>query len=71
MKVIGISIVIGIPVSYFLMENWLQGFAFRIGLAPQYFIGAAVLLMLVAWVTIMSQTAKSANVNIAESLKSE
>lgn len=71
MKVIAVSITIGVPVSYFLLQNWLEGFAFRIGLSPRYFIIAAVLMILMAWVTILSQTAKSAKVNVAESLRSE
>ncbi|MEO1051406.1 MAG: ABC transporter permease [Bacteroidota bacterium] len=70
-KVIAISIIIGVPVSYFLMQSWLEGFAFSIDLAPKYFIVAATLMILVAWITVMSQTAKSAKVNIAESLRSE
>lgn len=70
-KVIAISIIVGVPVSYFLMQSWLEGFAFRIVLAPQYFIVAGVLMILVAWVTIMSQAAKSAKVNIADSLRGE
>lgn len=71
LKVIAISIIIGIPVSYFLLQSWLEGFAFRIRLTPQYFIVVGLLMILVAWITIISQTAKSAKVNVAESLRSE
>ncbi len=70
-KVIAISIAIGVPVSYFIMQRWLEGFAFRIGLTPQYFMAAGLLMILVAWITIISQTAKSAKVNVVESLRSE
>lgn len=70
-KVIGVSIIIGVPVSYFLMKNWLDGFAYRIGLEPMYFILAGGAMMLMAWLTIITQTAQSAKVNIVESLRSE
>ena len=71
LKVIAVSITVGLPVSYLLMQNWLEGFAFRIGLAPQYFLGAGLLMIGIAWVTVMSQTARSARINVAESLRSE
>ena len=71
LKVIVLAILIGVPVSYFLLQNWLEGFAFRIGLSPQYFILAGLLMIFLAWLTIMSQAAKSANINVAESLRSE
>ncbi|OEK03687.1 hypothetical protein BFP97_00990 [Roseivirga sp. 4D4] len=66
-----IAILIALPVSYYLMKNWLNDFAFRIGLDPMYFMIAGVLMMVVAWLTIISQTAKSAKVNVTESLRSE
>lgn len=66
-----VAILIALPVSYYLMRNWLDGFSFRIGLEPIYFILAGVLMAAVAWLTIMTQTAKSARVNVTESLRSE
>lgn len=70
-KVIAKSIIIGVPISYLLMQSWLEDFAFRISLGPQYFVIAGVLMVFVAWVTIMSQAMKSAKINVAESLRSE
>ncbi|KYG73122.1 FtsX-like permease family protein [Roseivirga echinicomitans] len=66
-----LATVIALPISYFLMRNWLDRFAYRIELEPLYFIVAGILMMMVAWLTIMSQTTKSATVNITESLRSE
>lgn len=66
-----LAIAIALPISYYLMKNWLNDFAFRISLDPVYFIAAGVLMMAVAWLTIMTQTAKSTRVNITESLRSE
>lgn len=65
------AIVIALPISYYLMKSWLNDFAYRIGLDPVYFILAGVLMIAVAWLTIMTQTAKSANINVTESLRSE
>ncbi|MCE7992964.1 MAG: FtsX-like permease family protein [Roseivirga sp.] len=66
-----LALLIGLPIGHYLMKNWLDGFAYRIDLEPGFFIIAGALMLLVAWVTIMTQTAKSANVNITESLRSE
>lgn len=65
------GIVMALPISFYLMRDWLDGFAYRIELAPVYFILAGALMLLVAWLTIMTQTAKSAKVNVTESLRSE
>ncbi|MBO3698179.1 FtsX-like permease family protein [Roseivirga sp. E12] len=70
-RLVFLAILIALPVSYYLMKNWLNDFAFRIGLDPMYFVIAGVLMMVVAWLTIMTQTAKSAKVNVTESLRSE
>lgn len=66
-----IAISTALPIGYYLMKNWLDGFAFRIDLQPGYFVLAGLIMLIVAWVTIMTQTAKSASVNITESLRSE
>ncbi|WP_305983604.1 FtsX-like permease family protein [Roseivirga thermotolerans] len=66
-----LAILIALPISYYFMRNWLDSFAYRIELKPLYFILGGVLMMVVAWLTIASQTAKSAKVNITESLRSE
>ncbi len=65
------GILIALPISYYLTRDWLNGFAYRINLTPVYFILAGGLMLIVAWLTIVTQTAKSANVNITESLRSE
>lgn len=66
-----IAIIIALPVGYYLMKNWLDGFAYRIDLEPIYFIVPGSLMLVVAWLTIFGQTAKSANVNVTESLRGE
>lgn len=66
-----LAIVIALPISFYLMKTWLDNFAYRIGLDPVYFIVAGVLMLFVAWFTIIVQTAKSAKVNVTESLRGE
>ncbi len=66
-----VATLIALPISYYLMRNWLDGFSFRIELNPMYFILAGALMTAIAWLTILTQTAKSARINITESLRSE
>lgn len=46
---------IGIPVSAFFMNSWLEGYAFRISLPWIYYAVAFVLMMLIAFMTIFRQ----------------
>jgi len=66
-----LAIIIGLPIGYYLMQHWLEGFVYRIDLKPALFILSGVFMLLVAWLTIMTQTAKSAKINVIESLRSE
>ena len=43
------------PLAYFLMNNWLQKFAVRIDLGLLLFLGAGVITLLVAVLTVSSQ----------------
>lgn len=65
------AIVLGIPVGYYLTKNWLDNFAYRIDLGPQYFVLAGIVVLAIAWVIIMIQITKSARVNVTESLRIE
>ncbi len=66
-----LAILIGLPIGYYLMQYWLEGFVYRIDLTPALFVLSGVFMILIAWLTIMAQTAKSANINVTESLRSE
>ncbi|MEM9446766.1 MAG: hypothetical protein AAGA18_15600, partial [Verrucomicrobiota bacterium] len=60
-----------LPIGYYLMKSWFESFSYRIGLEPIYFILAGALILALAWLTIISQTARSANMKVTESLKGE
>ena len=66
-----IAIVVALPVGYLIMKSWLDGFAYRINLSPVYFALAGLLMLSIAWLTVMAQTAKSAQVKVTESLRGE
>ncbi len=70
-KIVGLAIIISLPLSYFLISEWLKGFAYTIELKTWYFIGSGLLALLVAWLTIGLQTFKAAFSNPVQRLRSE
>lgn len=70
-KMVGISIFISLPTSYFIMKFWLESFAYRIELNLWFFISSGVFSMLVALLTMSFQTIKAAKANPVEALKYE
>ena len=69
--IISISTLISWPATYYLMKGWLQDFAYRINLGIWMFIMAAVILLLIASLTMLTQALKTANSNPVKSLRYE
>lgn len=59
------------PLAYFLMNRWLQQFSYRQGISVLSFLWAAAAVLIVALITVSSQTLKAALANPANSLKYE
>jgi putative ABC transport system permease protein len=71
LKLVLLSILIASPVAWWLMHNWLQGFAFRIGVQWWMFAGAGLLAVIVAIITVSYHAIKAAIANPVNSLRSE
>jgi putative ABC transport system permease protein len=65
---VGISIVISMPVAYFMMQDWLRGFPYNVGFHPMLFITAALLAVVIALVTVTFTSLKAARTNPADAL---
>lgn len=70
-RMVLVAIVIALPISFYITKNWLDGFAYRIDLEWWYFIGAGLLTMLIALLTVSFQSVKAALANPVVSLRSE
>ncbi|MCK5168555.1 MAG: ABC transporter permease, partial [Bacteroidales bacterium] len=70
-KLILISSVIAIPVSYYYMSGWLNNFIYRIDLSWYYFVIAIAGALLIAIVTNIFHTVRAAMKNPADSLRYE
>ncbi len=66
-----VSNAFAIPASYFLMRNWLQGYAFRTGLDGIVFFAAMAGALSIALITVSFQAVRAALANPADSLRYE
>ena len=71
MKLILISIVIAIPVGWYLMGRWLEDFAYRINMGWELFAFAGIMALLIALLTISYQSIGAALAKPAKSLRSQ
>ncbi|SKC65800.1 ABC transporter permease [Ohtaekwangia koreensis] len=62
---------IALPLSWYGINTWLQGFAFHIGLHWDLFVLPIAILMLIAFLTVSMQVVKGAITNPAKILRSE
>jgi ABC-type antimicrobial peptide transport system permease subunit len=65
------AILIGLPLSYYLVRNWLGRFEYQISLQWGYFILAGAILLFISWFTVSSQAYKAAKVHPTQSIKDE
>jgi putative ABC transport system permease protein len=66
-----VSFVIAVPVTWYLMHKWLENYAFRITITSWMFIVPGLLILLIALLTISTQTLRAASANPSRSLRSE
>ncbi len=71
MKMVGIAFVIGVPVAWFIMNRWLSGYGHRISLHWWIFALAGLVVALIAIISVLYQSIKTARTNPAEALKKE
>jgi len=59
------------PVTWYVMNKWLQNFAYRIDISVGSFLLASALALIIALLTVSWQTIRAAHANPVESLKYE
>lgn len=66
-----ISLVIAVPIGWWLMVKWLQDFAFRIDIGWWMFLFAGALAVMIAAISVSYQAIKAAMANPVKSLRTE
>jgi putative ABC transport system permease protein len=66
-----ISILVSLPLAYFIAYEWLKDFAYRINLSVWLIAFSISIILIVAFLSIVQQTIKAAITNPVESLRLE
>ncbi len=66
-----LSFVIAVPLSWYIMRDWLTNFSYRITLSPWIFIATCAFALLVAILSVGIQIIKAVITNPVESIKNE
>jgi putative ABC transport system permease protein len=70
-KLVLLSIVIASPLAWFIMNRWLQGFAYKVAISWWIFVVTALATVVIAFATVSFQAVKAAIANPVKGLRSE
>jgi putative ABC transport system permease protein len=70
-RLVVIANLVALPVVYFLVDRWLDAFAFRIDIGWPMFVVPAVVLLIIALATVSVQTIRTGSANPVKSLRTE
>jgi predicted permease len=70
-RLVGLAILIATPIAAWAMHHWLEDFAYHIPLSAGFFIAGGLFALLIAVLTVSSQSVRAATSNPAKSLRSE
>jgi putative ABC transport system permease protein len=70
-KWVGIAFVIAVPVAWFIMNKWLENYAYRVELSWWIFTIAGVIALVIALITVSLQSWRAATRNPVEALRYE
>jgi len=59
------------PLAYYYLRSWLDGYAYRIGLSPTYFLVAGAAALVIAWATVFAHASRVARANPIHALRYE
>jgi putative ABC transport system permease protein len=71
LKLVIVALFIAIPIGWWVMHSWLKDFAYRISIHWWVFIIAAIIAVLIAFITISTQAIKAAITSPVKSLRTE
>jgi putative ABC transport system permease protein len=70
-KLVGVALILAVPGTWYLMDSWLSGFAYRINVGVDTFLIAGFAAIAIAMLTVSYQSIKAAVVNPVNSLRRE
>jgi putative ABC transport system permease protein len=70
-RLILVAVVIATPLAWWVMNQWLDNFIYRVGIHPLTFILSGLGLVVLSWLTLSYFTVKTSRINPAQTLKAE
>jgi len=71
LKLVALSALTAFPVSWWMLSNWLESFAYRIHISPLVFVIAGASVIIITVITVSFQSIKAAIANPVKSLRTE
>jgi putative ABC transport system permease protein len=71
LKILAVSLIIGIPLSIYIMNNWLEKFAYRVNIGASSIVFASLMILLIAFIAVGYHTIKSSLQNPVDVIKYE
>jgi putative ABC transport system permease protein len=71
LKLVTVAIAVASPIAWYVMNKWLQDFAYRINISWWIFIMAGVVALLIALITVSFKAIKAAIANPVNNLRTE
>jgi len=71
LKLVLLSLLIAVPLAWYIMQMWIENYEYRISIDPLIFLGVGAMVIAVALFTVSFHTIKAAIVNPVKSLRTE
>ena len=70
-RLILIAFILVVPLAWYAMNQWLADFAYQVNISPFVFVGAGLVVLIIAFTSVFYQALKAAVVNPSETLRNE
>jgi putative ABC transport system permease protein len=70
-RLIVIAFVIAVPIAWYVIQQWLSQFAYKVEVGAWPFVLAGIAVLLITWITVSYQSFKASRINPVEVLKAE
>lgn len=70
-KLVAMSVLISVPLAWYLMDQWLQNFQYKTEINVLIFILSGLVAMFIAWVTVSYLSLVAASANPVDTLRNE
>lgn len=70
-RLILIAFVLVVPIAWYAMSEWLADFAYQVKISPFVFVGAGLVVLIIAFTSVFYQALKAAVINPSETLRNE